>query len=95
MNPRVVDVIANDDFSLALKFANGEVGLFDLKPILDQGVFARLRDPNLFKQARVGFGTVVWPTEVDICPDTLYEGGTAVPQHNNPFHETSLRSARE
>jgi Protein of unknown function (DUF2442) len=40
--------------------------------LLDFGVFKERRDFNYFKQAKVLEGTVVWPHEQDICPDTLY-----------------------
>ncbi len=73
MNPRVINVKANDDFTLTLTFANGEVGQFDMKSYLDKGIFQELRDLNYFKQAYVTFGTVQWPHEQDFCPDTLYE----------------------
>ena len=35
--------------------------------------FVELRNLNYFKQARAEGGTVVWPHEQDICPDTVYE----------------------
>jgi hypothetical protein len=73
MNPRVINVKANDDFTLTLTFANGEIGQFDVTPYLDKGIFLELRDLNYFKQARVALGTVQWPHEQDFCPDTLYE----------------------
>ena len=73
MNPRVVSVEANDDHSLTITFTNGEVGTFDCRGLLEFGVFRELQDINYFKQARVVHGTVVWPNEQDICPDTLYE----------------------
>ena len=73
MNPRVRDVAARDDFTLHLTFTNGEVGVFDCKYLLHFGVFQELKDINYFKQARVEGGTVSWPNEQDICPDTLYE----------------------
>lgn len=73
MNPRIINVIANDDYTLTLTFANGEVGQFDVTPYLDKGIFQELRDLNYFKQARVALGTVQWPHEQDFCPDTLYE----------------------
>ncbi len=73
MNPPVVKVIANDDYTLTLTFANGEVGQFDVLPYLDKGIFQELRDLGYFKQARVPLGTVQWPHEQDFCPDTLYE----------------------
>jgi hypothetical protein len=40
---------------------------------LDFGVFRELRDADYFKQVRAEGGTVVWPHEQDICPDTVYE----------------------
>jgi hypothetical protein len=35
-------------------------------------VFRELRNPVYFQQVRVVIGTVAWPHEQDICPDTLY-----------------------
>jgi hypothetical protein len=40
--------------------------------LLDFGVFKELRDISYFKQVKASGGTVVWPHEQDICPDTLY-----------------------
>lgn len=73
MNPRVSAVVARDDYTLEITFTNGEVGVFDCADLLDFGVFTKFRDLSYFKQARVEGGTVVWPHEQDICPDTLYE----------------------
>ena len=72
MNPRVASVVARDDHKLEIEFQNGETGLYDCTPLLDFGVFQELRDIRYFKQARAEVGTVVWPHEQDICPDTLY-----------------------
>jgi hypothetical protein len=73
MNPRVTAVAANDNYTLEIIFANGEVGLYDCVPFLNFGVFQELKDLTYFKQVRVEGGTVVWPHGQDICPDTLYE----------------------
>ena len=73
MNPRVKSVIAGDDYKLEITFAGGEMGVFDCAHLLNFGVFRELRDISYFKQARAEGGTVVWPHEQDICPDTLYE----------------------
>lgn len=73
MNPRVKDVVARDDYRLEITFTNGEVGLFDCSHLLSFGVFKEFQNLGYFKQARVEGGTVVWPHEQDICPDTLYE----------------------
>lgn len=72
MNPRISEVAPTDDYKLRLTFTNGERGIYDCSGLLNFGVFSELGDKNYFKQAKVLDGTVVWPHEQDICPDTLY-----------------------
>ncbi|NOX09971.1 MAG: DUF2442 domain-containing protein [Gammaproteobacteria bacterium] len=72
MNPRVSEVSVNNDYQLSLIFTNGEKGIYDCSKLLDFGVFKELQDRHYFKQVKVIDGTVVWPHEQDICPDTLY-----------------------
>jgi len=72
MNPRVNKVLATDNYQLNLDFTNGEQGIYDCSSLLDFGVFKELKNLNYFTQAKVIDGTVVWPNEQDICPDTLY-----------------------
>ena len=72
MNPRVVEVKTLPNYQLEITFSNGEVGLYDCRDLLDFGVFQELKDESYFRQARALNGTVVWPHEQDICPDTLY-----------------------
>jgi hypothetical protein len=83
MNPRIKSVIAKDDYTLELAFTNGEHGIYDCSHLLDFGVFKELRDNRYFKSAKVLHGTVVWPHEQDICPDTLYlESKKKTPSQN-------------
>jgi len=72
MNPRVCEVSTTEEYELQLLFTNGEQGVFDCSDLLDFGVFKELKSKWYFSQARVLDGTVVWPHEQDICPDTLY-----------------------
>lgn len=73
MNPRVKSVVATDDYRLGLTFTNGELGTFDCSHLLEFGVFREFKNVAYFRRAFVVDGTVVWPNEQDICPDTLYE----------------------
>lgn len=73
MNPRVKAVVPKDDYKLEITFTNGEVGIFDCAHLLTFGVFREFEDIRYFRRARMLHGTVVWPNEQDICPDTLYE----------------------
>jgi len=72
MNPRVRDVKALGGYRLEITFSSGEVGVYDCRGLLDFGVFRELRNVRYFRQVRAAGGTVVWPHEQDICPDTLY-----------------------
>lgn len=75
---KVIAAKANDDFSLDLKFSDGSIKRFDFKPYLDYEVFSELKDLAYFKQVSLAFGTVQWPHDQDISPETLYlEGFTA------------------
>jgi hypothetical protein len=75
---KVIAVIANPDFSLDLKFSDGSLKRFDVRPYLDRGIFSELKNLNYFRQATVAFGTVQWPNEQDIAPETLYIEGVAI-----------------
>ena len=72
MNPRVKKINILGNYKLHLVFTNDEEGEFDCSHLLEFGVFKELKDKNYFDKARVEFGTVAWPHEQDICPDTLY-----------------------
>jgi len=75
---KVIAVTANNDFSLDLEFNDGSVKRFDAKPYLEYEVFRELKDLNYFKQVRIAFGTVQWPHDQDISPETLYLEGVAM-----------------
>lgn len=69
----VVKVEAKPDYKLFLEFENGEKRVFDMTPYMDKKPFAQLKRPPLFNMAFVDYGTVVWPGNIDIAPETLYD----------------------
>jgi Protein of unknown function (DUF2442) len=69
----VISVKSNEDYTLELVFENGERRIFDMKPYLKKKPFIKLFNSPLFFKASVGFGTVVWPGNIDIAPETLWE----------------------
>lgn len=58
---------------MILVYENGEKREFDITPLLGKGLFASLKDPRIFSQARLSFDTVSWPNGLDIDPERLYE----------------------
>lgn len=69
----VVKVEVGADYALQIEFENGENRVFDMRPYLEKKPFVRIRDASIFAQARVEYGTVVWPGNIDIAPETLYD----------------------
>lgn len=70
--PDVIAVAPESGYCLRVTFANDERRRFDMRPYLEYPVFQRLRNPGFFGLARVEYGTVTWPGEIDIEPETLY-----------------------
>ena len=91
MFPRIVEVRHMEKYRLELTFTNGEKGEVDLRDRIvgRGGVFAPLEDVDFFKRVRVDpeIGTLVWPNEVDFCPDVLYSKATGRPL---PEHEAAV-----
>lgn len=72
MYPSVKEVVPTDDYLLSIVFDNGERGILDMKPVLDFGVFQRLRDQEAFRRVRVAFDTIEWDVGVDLDPEFVY-----------------------
>ena len=72
----LIDVISDctlPEFLLDITFENGERRRFDMRPLLSMKPWSRVAAPALFDRASVDYGTVVWPGNIDIDPETLYE----------------------
>lgn len=68
--PRVSAVEVFPDYQLLLTFRNGEKRIFDASGLMTLPAYRKIQ--SVFSCAKVEFGTVVWPGDVDISPDTLY-----------------------
>jgi hypothetical protein len=69
----VTNVTALPDYTLLLEFENGEKRHFSMARYMDQLPWLRIKAVHLFQSASVANGTVVWPGNIDIDPETLYE----------------------
>ena len=76
MLPRVEKVETLPDYNLLLTFRNGEKRYYDVKPLLKYPMYQKLE--NVFSAAKVQYGTVIWPGDIDISPDTLYLKSTPI-----------------
>ena len=79
----IVSVHPNADYTLTLTFDNGEIRLYDMKPMIDQGVFARIKEKFdevfISEDHAVAWdidsnidSSVHWNNRVDLWPDSCY-----------------------
>jgi hypothetical protein len=73
--PLLIDAKPSEGYTVDVRFEDGLTAHVDLSYLLAYGgVFEPLRDLEYFRQLRVDAeaGTIVWPNEADIAPETLY-----------------------
>jgi hypothetical protein len=76
--------------SVRLTLSDGSIVVRDLSGLLDgHGVFARISSDDVaFREVFVNYGTLVWPGNVDLAPETLIWDGSypgAGDQRPEPF----------
>ena len=74
--PLLIEATPLEGRLVRVRFEDGTVADVDLSYLLEYGgVFEPLRDPGFFRQLRADpeAGTIVWPNDADIAPETLYE----------------------
>lgn len=74
----VLKVQTGDDHWLFLEFENGEQRRFDMTPYFDEKPWVRIKSPSLFQRAFIENGTVAWPGNIDMAPETLYDRSVAM-----------------
>ena len=76
----VIRVEPQKDHTLHLVFENHEHRLFDMTPYLEKKPYTPLKHVPIFLKARVAYGTVVWPGNIDIAPETLWDHSIHIEQ---------------
>ena len=74
---RVAEVRALPGYRLWVRFNDGLEGTVVMADFLHSdraGVFAVLRDEDLFAQVSLRLGAVIWPGDLDLAPDAMHEG---------------------
>lgn len=75
----IVQADYRGDYRFYIAYDDGVAGEVDLSDYLEKGrvfepwIQEPLKDKLFFAQAKVDCGTLIWPNEADIAPETLYE----------------------
>jgi len=78
LRPKAISVTTQPDYLLLVTFSNNEKRVFDVKPYLDFGPFAELKNPVMFNTVKPAGLSIEWIHGQDICPDELYNNSIPV-----------------
>lgn len=71
---RIVNVKANDDYTLEIKLDNSHKIIYDMKPRLQAVRFCKLTDLNRFKDFHIENGnTLIWDSLCQITIDEIFD----------------------
>jgi hypothetical protein len=73
--PLLIEATPAGGYAVHVRFEDSTSAEVDLSYLLDcGGIFKPLRDPEYFRKltADSDAGTIVWPNEADVAPETLY-----------------------
>ena len=73
---RVSSVHHMPGFMLSVRFNDGVEGTVSLYRLIhspNAGVFAVLKDEELFSKVALHYGAVSWPGDLDLAPDAMHE----------------------
>ncbi len=77
---RIVSAKAIDDKTLIVKFTNLEIRKYDISKLLENPMFATLRNPGFFRNFRIepgGYG-LVWNDDIDLSEYELLQNGISL-----------------
>lgn len=83
---KIIGVVSNDNFTLSIRFDNGEERLYDVRPLQKKGtVFEQIANIEVFRRVYVDEqhciawdidpsidSNEVWSNKIDLCPDSCY-----------------------
>ncbi len=73
-NLKVISIDIISELCMLVTFSNGEKRIFDLIELVNYPAYQKLKDYDLFKQAYIENGIIVWDNgNIDIAPETIYK----------------------
>ena len=73
---RVHSVSALPNYQLAITCNDGTAGIVDMSALVNSsqaGIYAALKDTQIFQQVRIELGALTWPNGADLDPLWTYE----------------------
>lgn len=69
----VIEAEPLDGMQVKVVFDNGVSGIFDCSYLVKDPYWAKLGSPSFFRQVRAECGTLCWPEDIDLPPESIWE----------------------
>jgi hypothetical protein len=75
--PKIISAQAIDDHTLKVEFDNSERRRYDISRLLDNDMFAPLKNPALFRNVQVEAGgyAISWNKDIDLSEHEIWTHG--------------------
>ena len=73
---RLKKVTPMPNYELEVEFNDGTHGFVEMGQLIlsdRAGVFAELKNKDIFNQAHLEYGVLTWPGELDLAPDAMHD----------------------
>ena len=69
----VIEAEPLDGMQVKVVFDNGVSGIFDCSYLVKDPYWAKLSSPAFFRQVKAECGTLCWPEDIDVPPESVWE----------------------
>lgn len=87
MLPKPKEVKPLEDYCLQVIFDNGETKIYDMKVLIEEPFYSKLKNRSLFNTVKVSDITLEWASGEDICPDELYNNSKSIKVESQKYDE--------
>ncbi len=74
---RTVNATYAGDYNVSVTFEDGSRGFFDFSPYLSYPCYRSLQSKGMFSLVKADHGTLCWPGDIDIAPETVWTSVTS------------------
>lgn len=87
--PRIIDAKVINRYMLVVHFSNQESKVYDIRPLLEKGMFEPLQSFAFFKNFKIESGgyALVWNEEIDISEYELWKNGMPARKEDDNVRE--------
>ena len=68
-----------EGYDVLVSFENGVRGIFNCEYLINDPYWAKLKSPTFFRQVRAECGTLCWPEDIDVAPESVWADASRHP----------------